>query len=86
MAQGAESSQLTVGPHGQYLNIKSAVATAQPGQTIIVEPGIYRERLTINKPLTLRGQEGAIIDGGGQENIILIMGTHDVTVSGVTHN
>lgn len=83
-AQGAESSQLTVGIHGQYLDIKSAVAKAQPGQTIIVEPGIYQERLTINKPLTIRGQDGAIIDGGGQENIILITDTQGVTVSGIT--
>ncbi|MDQ7097055.1 nitrous oxide reductase family maturation protein NosD [Desulfosporosinus sp. PR] len=84
LAQGAASTQLTVGPQGEYSDIKSAVAAAQPGQTINVEPGVYRERLSINKPLTLRGQAGAILDGGGQETIILITGTQDVTVSGLS--
>ncbi|WP_407310306.1 nitrous oxide reductase family maturation protein NosD [Desulfosporosinus sp. SB140] len=83
-AQGAESPQLTVGSQGQYPDIRSAVAAAQPGQTISVEPGVYRERLSINKPLTLRGQVGAILDGGGQETIILITNTQDVTVYGLS--
>ena len=84
IAQGADSAKLIVGVHGQYRDINSALTAAQPGQTIVVEPGIYQERLTINKPLTLLGQEGAVIDGGGQGNIILIDQTQGVTVSGLT--
>lgn len=84
IAQGADSAKLIVGVHGQYRDINSALTAAQPGQTIVVEPGIYQERLTINKPLTLLGQQGAVIDGGGQGNIILIDQTQGVTVSGLT--
>jgi nitrous oxidase accessory protein len=84
IAQGANSTQLIVGTGGQYSDINSALTAAQPGQTIVVEPGIYQEHLTIDKPLTLLGQEGAVIDGGGQGNIILIKQTQGVTVSGLT--
>lgn len=44
-ATGAESP----GPIQQKIN------AAAPGATIRLEPGVYRERLTIDKPLTLEG-------------------------------
>lgn len=44
--------------------LRDAIARAASGDTVIVEPGVYRERVKIDKPLTLRGTAGAILDGG----------------------
>ncbi|MBL8991385.1 MAG: nitrous oxide reductase family maturation protein NosD [Phycisphaerae bacterium] len=59
------------------------IAAAPAGATVIVDPGVYRERLVIDKPLTLIGRPGAVIDGGGSGDIIEITAP-DVTVRGLT--
>lgn len=53
----------------RFQTIQSAMDQAQPGDTIKVGAGIYRERIRFksggkaNAPLTLSGDPGAIIDG-----------------------
>lgn len=59
------------------------IASAPAGSTIVVEPGVYREHLTIDRPLALVGRPGAVIDGGGSGDIIEITAP-DVTVRGLT--
>ncbi|MDR1010738.1 MAG: right-handed parallel beta-helix repeat-containing protein, partial [Opitutaceae bacterium] len=50
-------------------SIQKAMDAAQPGDTVRLLPGIYRERLTLTKggeyaaPITLEGMDGAIIEG-----------------------
>ena len=44
-----------------YTTVSAAVAAAQPHDVVIVCPGTYQEQLTIAKPLTLRGQPGAVL-------------------------
>jgi hypothetical protein len=52
-----------------HRTIQSALDAAQPGDTIQVRPGVYRERVkfktggTAEAPITLSGEPGAIIDG-----------------------
>jgi parallel beta-helix repeat protein len=48
---------LSVGPSGSadHASIGAAIAAAPPGSTIVVEPGTYRELVSITKPLTLLG-------------------------------
>lgn len=56
----------------EYKTIQSAIAAALPGDTILIAAGIYPERLLIDKPLTLRGEDRdqVILDGSTlcQEN------------------
>jgi hypothetical protein len=42
--------------------IANAIRDAAPGATIRLRKGIYREYVSITKPLTLAGDEGAVID------------------------
>src|SRR5262245_32460887 len=43
-----------------FNSIGAAIADAQPGDTIRVCPGLYREALTIDKSITLRGQPDVV--------------------------
>ncbi|WP_049936150.1 NosD domain-containing protein [Haloplanus natans] len=62
--------------------ISAAVAAAPPNTTVVVPPGTYAERVTIEKPLTLRG-EGATMDGGDEGTVIEVR-ADDVAVTGLT--
>lgn len=61
-------------------NLAEVIDNANDGDTILLNPGEYRANLLIDKPLTLQGQSGAIIDGGGHGDVIRIR-SPDVTVS-----
>lgn len=54
-----EEIVVTPGPQA----LAKAVERAGPGDTLLVKPGVYRERIRIGKPLTLRGEPGASIVG-----------------------
>lgn len=62
-------------------DLYAALATAQPDATITVPAGLYQGSLTIDKPVTLVAEEGAIIDGGGQSDVVTISAP-DVTLRG----
>ncbi|MGC7870900.1 nitrous oxide reductase family maturation protein NosD [Desulfosporosinus sp. SYSU MS00001] len=80
-AKALNGHEITVGPTGMFHDINSAIVHASPGDTIKLQKGVYQERLTINKPLNLIGEEGVVIDGGGQENIILVDNSQNVAIS-----
>ena len=48
------SKVLRVGKHCEITSISTALFVAPYGAEIIVEPGVYREKLYINKPITIR--------------------------------
>ena len=66
---------------GAQVSLQESIDNAAPGDTITVTGGTYRERITIDKPLTLAGVGGPVIDGDGQGDVVTITGA-DVTISG----
>jgi nitrous oxidase accessory protein len=65
----------------QGQSIATVVAGASAGDTVLVERGHYRERLLIDKPITLKGLERPTLDGGNQADVIRIK-SPDVTIEG----
>jgi F-box protein 11 len=56
---------------GQHTSISEAIGAASPGTRILIRPGVYREHLTIDKPLELIGD-------GKTEDIVLSNSNDDV--------
>ncbi|MDP2252775.1 MAG: hypothetical protein Q8J60_01215, partial [Thiobacillus sp.] len=63
------AGELTVRP-GE--SIAAAIARAAPGDVVRVEKGYYRERLLIDKPLTLKGIDRPTISGGFEGDTIRV--------------
>lgn len=73
---------LVVGTGGTYSSIEVALAAARPGDTILVRGGVY-PALVVDKPVTLRGEDGATIDGDTAGDVVQITAP-DVTFEGFT--
>ena len=58
--------------------LAAAIAGAEPGDVLILAPGLHRGPVVIDKPLTLDGQGKARIDAGGQGSVITV-GTNGKT-------
>ncbi|MCP3918368.1 MAG: nitrous oxide reductase family maturation protein NosD [bacterium] len=74
---------LHVGPESQYATVGAAVAVAAAGDEIVVHAGTYRELVVLDRPLVLRGEEGAVIDGSGEGTVVLVRAGPS-TVAGLT--
>lgn len=73
-----------VGKAQRHTSIRKAIELAQPGDTIKILSGIYREgSLVINKTLTLVGEGQPVLDGENKYEILLIS-ANKVVVSGLT--
>jgi nitrous oxidase accessory protein len=62
-------------------DLHEALTAAQPGATITVPPGVYPGPVAIDQPVTLQAEAGAIIDGGGQGDVVVV-NAPDVTLRG----
>ncbi len=83
-AQRAAAPTLTVAPGSPLSSIQDAIRQSAIGGKIVVRPGVYREAtITIDKPLTLVGEPGAVLDGSGQHTV-LVVEADDVTVRALT--
>jgi nitrous oxidase accessory protein len=78
----ASQAVLAVGPQRQYQSIARALTVAAPYDTIVVDSGRYRERLRIERAVTLIGKPGAVIDGGGEGRVVEILAP--ATIQGFT--
>jgi F-box protein 11 len=56
---------------GQYSSIADAIAAADPGNRVLIRPGVYKEHLTLEKPLELIGD-------GKTEDIVITSSDQDV--------
>jgi len=57
MAGSVGAATLNVGPGETYTTIQAAINAAAPNDTIQVAAGTYYERITVSKPLSLRGAQ-----------------------------
>ncbi len=70
---------IKVGKNQHYKTIKSAIEAAQPGDSIMVEAGVYREgNINIAKPLSLIGIGRPVLDGEMKYEILSLRANHIV--------
>ncbi|MCW8828664.1 MAG: nitrous oxide reductase family maturation protein NosD [Gammaproteobacteria bacterium] len=62
--------------------LPEVIAQASPGDRLLLSPGRYRVNLLLDKPLVIEGQPGAVLDGGGEGDVIRIV-AEDVTLKGL---
>lgn len=77
---GGASAHALLDASGNF-DLQGAIAAAEPGAVIHVPPGVYRGPLTINRSVTLKANGDAVIDGGGQGDVVRITAP-DVTFQG----
>jgi nitrous oxidase accessory protein len=80
----APPATLVVGPSEDYTTVTAAIQAAAPHDTVVVRAGTYHEStLVVDKPLTLIGEDGAVLDGQGERGLVRIE-SDSVTVAGFT--
>lgn len=71
-----------------YKTIQGAIEAAAPGDTVLVNEGVYTENLVIHKPLKLKSVKGpeftVVRPAVKEEPVILASGTEGVVISGFT--
>lgn len=74
---------LPVGHTESIRSIKAAIAQARNGDTLRIQPGIYKEgNILLTKSLTLLGVDFPILDGENKYEILTIH-AHDVSIVGL---
>jgi nitrous oxidase accessory protein len=72
MSVPTDATELRVGQGAQYPTIQRALAEAQSGDVIFVQPGIYEGNLVLDKRVRLVGVGRPLIRGTGSGSIILV--------------
>jgi nitrous oxidase accessory protein len=65
------------------VSLQQQIDSAQPGDTLVIDGGSYRENITIDKPLAIEGRGRPVIDGGGEGDVVTIT-AENVSFSGFT--
>jgi nitrous oxidase accessory protein len=83
--QKKSTSNITVCPTCLINKISQAILVLSPNGIITIQKGVYIEGapLVISKPLTLRGEEGAVIDGESKYQVITVNHVDGVTIEGL---
>ena len=77
------AQQIEVCEDCEVKTIKEAIELAEPGSEIIIKKGLYKEHdITIDKSVSLIGEEGAVIDGENSGGI-LIFDARNFTIKGL---
>ena len=64
-------------------SLAQAVAGAAPGDVLKLVDGVYKGPVTIDRPLSITGPRGAVVDGGNKGSVLTLTAS-DVTLSGFT--
>lgn len=68
------TATITIGAKESVTRIKDAIALAQPGDTLLIRPGVYREgNIILQKSLVIKGDNYPVLDG---ENLYEIFTIH----------
>jgi nitrous oxidase accessory protein len=67
-AGGARAATVTIAPGG----LAAALGMAAAGDVLVLASGIHPGPVNIATPVTLEGQPGSVIDGGGRENTVTV--------------
>lgn len=62
--------------------LAQAIAAAEPGDVLMLEPGLHAGPVTIDRALTIDGQGAATIDGGGHGTVVTVTAA-DVSLRGL---
>lgn len=69
----SKAGAVYVGKNHPYKTIQSGINAAKSGDTVWVEPGVYKEHdITLNKTIVLKGIKYPVIDGEHKSGIISI--------------
>jgi nitrous oxidase accessory protein len=79
---GGTAGSVHHAPPAASLKAQSLIDRAVRGETVVLPAGTYRERLLIDKPLTLVAGGDVLIDGGGRGSVITVT-ADDVTLRGL---
>lgn len=63
-------------------NLSEQIALAEAGDVLRLAPGLHKGPVTVDRSITLAGEPGAIVDGGGIGNVITVSAP-DVVVTGL---
>lgn len=64
-------------------DLAAAVVAAAPGDEIVLGAGTHAGPVTLDRALTLRGEPGAVLDGGNEGSVVTVTAP-GVTVAGLT--
>lgn len=79
----AMPNTISVGKNANVHTLREAIQLAKPGDTILIQKGIYKEgNIVINKSIVLAGEEGAVLDGDSKNEILTITGKN-IFISGI---
>ncbi|UGA53842.1 nitrous oxide reductase family maturation protein NosD [Vibrio sp. VB16] len=53
-------------------NLQKKLDLTQDGDTVLIQPGIYFGRFVVTKGITIKGQDGAVIDANGLGNALTL--------------
>ena len=63
--------------------LQAHIDAAEPGAVLVLGPGVHAGGVVIDRPLTLKGLPGAVIDAGGKGDIVRVKAA-DVRIEGLT--
>ena len=69
-------------PAGESVDLQALIDATPDGGTLVLDVGTYRGGVVVDRPMTLEGRPGAVIDAAGTGTVLTVV-ADDVTVRGL---